>query len=151
MPGPASHRYPVGFSGDTVVSWASLDFQPQFTAMATNIGYPWWSHDIGGHMHGIRSDELSVHWLQLGVFSPILRLHSTKNDFTSKEPWSYGREAEEIMTDFCACATGSSHTCTPRRSGHTAWARPWSGPCITATQTGRKPIKCPTNISLARS
>lgn len=97
--GPGSHRYPVGFSGDTVISWASLDFQPQFTAMATNIGYPWWSHDIGGHMHGIRSDELSVRWLQLGVFSPILRLHSTKNDFTSKEPWSYGREAEEIMTD----------------------------------------------------
>ncbi len=97
--GPGSHRCPVGFSGDTIVTWASLDFQPQFTAMASNIGYSWWSHDIGGHMQGIRSDELSVRWLQLGVFSPILRLHSTKNDFTSKEPWSYGMEAEALMTD----------------------------------------------------
>ena len=96
--GPGSQRCPVGFSGDTVVTWESLDFQPHFTAMATNIGYPWWSHDIGGHMQGIRSDELSVRWLQLGVFSPILRLHSTKNDFMSKEPWSYGPEAEAIMT-----------------------------------------------------
>lgn len=96
--GPGSHRCPVGFSGDTVTTWASLDFQPRFTAMASNIGYPWWSHDIGGHMGGIRSDELSVRWLQLGVFSPILRLHSTKSEFMSKEPWAYGAEAERIMT-----------------------------------------------------
>ena len=56
--GPGSHRYPVGFSGDTVVTWESLDFQPYFTATASNIGYGWWSHDIGGHMLGIRSDVM---------------------------------------------------------------------------------------------
>lgn len=98
--GPGSHRYPVGFSGDTVTTWASLAFQPRFTAMASNIGYPWWSHDIGGHMGGIRSDELTVRWLQLGVFSPILRLHSTKSDFMSKEPWAFGPETERIMTEW---------------------------------------------------
>jgi len=48
--GPGSHRYPVGFSGDTVVSWESLDFQPEFTATASNIGYAYWSHDIGRSM-----------------------------------------------------------------------------------------------------
>ena len=47
--GPGSHRYPVGFSGDTIVSWESLNFQPEFTNTASNIGYGWWSHDIGGH------------------------------------------------------------------------------------------------------
>ena len=57
--GPGSHRYPVGFSGDTVVTWASLDFQPYFTATASNIGYGWWSHDIGGHMFGGKDDELA--------------------------------------------------------------------------------------------
>ena len=98
--GPGSHRCPVGFSGDTVTTWESLAFQPRFTAMASNIGYPWWSHDIGGHMRGIRSDELSVRWLQYGVFSPILRLHSTKSEFMSKEPWSFGRETERIMTEW---------------------------------------------------
>ena len=97
--GPGSHRCPVGFSGDTITTWESLDFQPRFTAMASNIGYPWWSHDIGGHMRGIRSDELSVRWLQFGVFSPILRLHSSKSEFMSKEPWAYGMEAEQIMSD----------------------------------------------------
>ncbi|MDC7241489.1 MAG: glycoside hydrolase family 31 protein, partial [Spirochaetales bacterium] len=30
--GPGSHRYPVGFSGDTVISWESLAFQPYFTS-----------------------------------------------------------------------------------------------------------------------
>ena len=50
--GPGSHRYPIGFSGDTVISWASLAFQPEFTATASNIGYGWWSHDIGGHFWG---------------------------------------------------------------------------------------------------
>ena len=75
--GPGSHRYPVGFSGDTVVTWASLEFQPEFTATASNIGYGWWSHDLGGHMGGGRSDELVARWAQYGVFSPIFRLHST--------------------------------------------------------------------------
>ena len=98
--GPGSQRTPVGFSGDTIMSWASLAFQPKFTAMATNAGYPWWSHDIGGHMRGIRNDELSVRWLQFGVFSPILRLHSGKMCFASKEPWTYGKEAERLMGDY---------------------------------------------------
>ena len=98
--GPGSHRYPVGFSGDTVVSWDSLAFQPQFTATASNIGYGWWSHDIGGHMFGAKDDELATRWVQLGCFSPILRLHSTNDDFNSKEPWRFGREARRVMGDY---------------------------------------------------
>ena len=35
--GPGSHRYPIGFSGDTVTSWESLDFQPYFTSTAANL------------------------------------------------------------------------------------------------------------------
>jgi len=98
--GPGSHRYPVGFSGDTHVTWNSLDFQPEFTATASNIGYGWWSHDIGGHMLGHRDEELSTRWLQLGVFSPIMRLHSALNPFNTKEPWTFGVEARGIMDEF---------------------------------------------------
>ncbi|WP_304438299.1 glycoside hydrolase family 31 protein, partial [Phycicoccus sp. Root563] len=50
--GIGSHRYPIGFSGDTMITWESLDFQPYFTATASNAGYGWWSHDIGGHFKG---------------------------------------------------------------------------------------------------
>lgn len=98
--GPGSHRYPIGFSGDSVISWASLQFQPYFTATAANIGYGWWSHDIGGHAHGRRDDELQVRWLQFGVFSPVLRLHSTSNPFGGKEPWRYEGEARNIMDEY---------------------------------------------------
>lgn len=98
--GVGSHRYPIGFSGDTVVTWDSLDFQPYFTANASNIGYGWWSHDIGGHMFGYRDDELVTRWVQYGVFSPIMRLHSMNNDFMSKEPWNYNKISETVMIDF---------------------------------------------------
>ncbi len=95
--GPGSHRYAVGFSGDAVVSWASLAFQPEFTATAANIGYPWWSHDIGGHTRGVRDDELATRWVQFGVFSPVTRLHSANNPFIRKEPWMFPAESRAAM------------------------------------------------------
>lgn len=98
--GPGSHRYPIGFSGDTHITWETLDFQPYFTATASNIGYSWWSHDIGGHMQGYRDEELTARWIQLGTFSPINRLHSSKSEFLGKEPWKYNKIAEISMKKF---------------------------------------------------
>ncbi|MCX7753945.1 MAG: DUF5110 domain-containing protein [Anaerolineales bacterium] len=90
--GLGNHRYPIGFSGDSVVSWKSLAFQPYFTATAANVGFGWWSHDIGGHMDGIEDPELYLRWVQYGVFSPILRLHCTKNPYQDRAPWSFGED-----------------------------------------------------------
>ena len=98
--GPGSHRYPVGFSGDTITTWESLDFQPYFTANASNIGYGWWSHDIGGHMRGYKDDEMEARWAQFGVFSPIMRLHSSCSEFNGKEPWRFKKESEAVMGEF---------------------------------------------------
>lgn len=98
--GPGSHRYPVGFSGDTITTWKSLDFQPYFTANASNIGYGWWSHDIGGHMLGYKDDEMEARWAQFGVFSPIMRLHSSCSEFNGKEPWRFKKETEAVMGEF---------------------------------------------------
>ena len=95
--GPGSHRYPVGFSGDTVITWDSLDFQPYFTVNASNVGYGWWSHDIGGHMQGYKNDEMTARWVQFGVYSPINRLHSSSSEFNGKEPWRYNKETELVM------------------------------------------------------
>ncbi len=97
--GAGSQRYPLGFSGDTTQTWKSLDFQPGFTATASNIAYPWWSHDIGGHCMGKKDDELYLRWVQLGVFSPVMRLHSTNNEFAGKEPWNYSGPVERIARD----------------------------------------------------
>ena len=93
--GIGSHRYPIGFSGDTHITWESLDFQPYFTATASNAGYGWWSHDIGGHFKGYKDDELATRWVQLGVFSPVNRLHSGFNPFNTKEPWRFGADGRD--------------------------------------------------------
>ncbi len=97
--GFGTQRYPIGFSGDTYVTWESLKFQPYFTATAANVGYGWWSHDIGGHMGGSKDDELTARWVQLGVFSPIFRLHSSNSLFNSREPWAYNPRTRALITD----------------------------------------------------
>jgi hypothetical protein len=37
-------------------------------------------------------------WTQLGVFSPILRLHSSQSPFNTREPWVYSEETQKIVT-----------------------------------------------------
>lgn len=94
--GLGNHRYPIGFSGDSLITWNSLAFQPYFTATASNVNYGWWSHDIGGHMGGVEDAELYARWVQMGVFLPVLRLHSTKNAFLERRPWGYDAETLEV-------------------------------------------------------
>lgn len=95
--GAGAQRYPLGFSGDTVMAWKFLDYEPYFTANASNVGYTWWSHDIGGHHFGKKDKELAVRWVQFGVFSPINRLHSTWLSVLGKEPWRYPAGECEIL------------------------------------------------------
>ena len=99
--GIGSHRYPVGFSGDCAITWKTLAYLPFFTATAANVGYAWWSHDIGGHNCGVKDDELYVRFLQFGIFSPVNRLHCTNSPVMTKEPWMYkngtGKIAEEML------------------------------------------------------
>ncbi len=99
--GLGNHRYPIGFSGDSVILWSSLAFQPYFTATAANVGYGWWSHDIGGHMMKDLTPELYLRWVQFGVFSPIFRLHSTARPELDRRPWGkpepYYRAAKAAM------------------------------------------------------
>ena len=86
--GLGNHRYPIGFSGDSIIRWSSLAFQPYFTATAANVAYGWWSHDIGGHMFREGSPELYLRWVQFGVFSPIFRLHSSNFSTLERRPWA---------------------------------------------------------------
>jgi len=97
--GLGNHRYPIGFSGDAVCVWKSLDFQPYFTATAANVGCAYWSHDIGGHMPGPVSPELFLRWLQFGAFSPVLRTHTSKNANAERRIWAYPHEFFLMMRD----------------------------------------------------
>ena len=97
--GLGNHRYQIGFSGDTISVWDSLAFQPWFTATAANVGYAYWSHDIGGHMPGAVDPELYTRWIQFGTFSPILRTHTTKNPDSERRIWAYPEPYSDIMRD----------------------------------------------------
>ena len=98
--GIGSHRYPIGFSGDTFVSWETLRFLPYFTATSSNIGYSWWSHDIGGHLLGEQNNELYLRHVQFGVFSPINRLHCCNSPSTTKDPNVYKNGVGKIAADW---------------------------------------------------
>lgn len=88
--GLGNHRYPIGFSGDTTISWASLAYQTYFTANAANVGFGYWSHDIGGFRGSIENDaELLTRWFQFGVFSPILKTHATSTSDIKRKIWEY--------------------------------------------------------------
>jgi alpha-glucosidase len=95
--GLGNHRYQIGFSGDTISVWDSLAFQPWFTATAANVGYAYWSHDIGGHMPGAVDPELYTRWVQFGVFSPILRTHTTKNPDSERRIWAYPEPYSSLL------------------------------------------------------
>ncbi|CAF4352174.1 unnamed protein product [Rotaria sp. Silwood2] len=86
--GLGNHRYQVGFSGDVVPSWDTLLFQPRFTATAANVGYGFWSHDLGGHTEE-PDPELYTRWIQWGTFSPMFRTHCTKNANNDRRLWTF--------------------------------------------------------------
>ena len=98
--GIGAHRYPVGFSGDTYATWNTLRYLPYFTATASNAGYTWWSHDIGGHMWGTTNGELYLRFIQYGVFSPINRLHCCGLKVVTKEPWNFGNGTGYVAEEF---------------------------------------------------
>lgn len=86
--GLGNHRYQIGFSGDVISSWDTLSFQPHFTATAANVGFGYWSHDLGGH-NIAPNPELYVRWVQWGTFSPIFRTHCTKAANNDRRFWTY--------------------------------------------------------------
>ena len=82
-------RYSVfPWSTDVSRSWGG--YQPQVTIMLNSglSGLGYMSHDVGGFAvdpNNRRDGELYIRWLQLGLFSPVLRTHSTYQ----AEPYNY--------------------------------------------------------------
>ena len=97
--GLGAGRYCIGFSGDTYSTWDSLRFQPRFTATAANVLYGYWSHDIGGHQPGTIAPELYLRWIQFGVYSPILRTHTSKNPEAERRIWQYPDPFDHLMME----------------------------------------------------
>lgn len=97
--GLGNHRYQIGFSGDTYNTWESLAFQSPFTATAANVGYTYWSHDIGGHQPGPVAPELYARWIQYAVFSPILRTHCGRRPDAERRIWAFPDDVFNVSRD----------------------------------------------------
>ena len=91
--GLGSHRYQIGFSGDALINFPTLAFQPYFTATASNVGYGYWGHDLGGHAFTdevtVNNPELLLRWIQFGVFTPIFRTHATNDSRIERRIWKF--------------------------------------------------------------
>jgi len=88
--GLGSHRYPIGFSGDSFTTYGTLAWQPYFTATASNVGFGYWGHDLGGHQQtGDNDPEIYLRWMQYGVFTPIFRTHATNWPGIERRIWKY--------------------------------------------------------------
>ncbi len=86
--GAGSHRYPIGFAGDICRTWNSLKYGISYAPLCSNVGYGWYSPDIGGFARGPNDDELLIRWMQHGVWSPIFRLHNCGDPTLDYRPWS---------------------------------------------------------------
>jgi len=101
------------WSGDIESTFESLACQVKAGLNMSMCGIPWWNTDIGGFYGAdITSDyfkELIVRWFQFGLFSPVMRLHGSRNRHFEptpglKEPsgdpneiWSFGEKNFEIL------------------------------------------------------
>jgi len=101
--GWGSHRYPGVFTGDTYSDWEVLAFEVPFTAAGGNVLNPYITHDIGGFLGKKIDFNLYARWLQFGVFSPLLRLHSeyeNPKEGNLRMPWVYGQEGIEMARKY---------------------------------------------------
>lgn len=96
----AAHRYPILYAGKSVVSWDTLANIPYFNGRAANIGVSWWSHDIGGYFNGTEDNELYERYIQLGTFSPILKLSADAGRFYKREPWRWDVRTYAIAGEY---------------------------------------------------
>ncbi|MCX6143687.1 MAG: DUF5110 domain-containing protein [Ignavibacteriales bacterium] len=101
--GWGSHRYPAFFTGDTYAQWDVLAYQVPFTAQGGNVLMPYITHDIGGFIGANVSFDLYARWLQFGVFSPFLRMHSAHEnpeEGNLRMPWTYGDKGMNLAKKF---------------------------------------------------
>jgi alpha-glucosidase len=81
-------RYSAAWTGDNVSTWEHLNLASSMCLNMGISGQPFIGSDIGGFI-GHPSGELFARWLELGVFTPLMRAHSVINE-VNKEPWEYG-------------------------------------------------------------
>lgn len=90
-------RYSSVWTGDNIATWEHLWVANVQCQRLSVSGFSFVGTDIGGFTEH-PTMELYVRWIQLGVFHPLMRTHSS-GDHGDQEPWSFGDEATDLVRE----------------------------------------------------
>jgi alpha-glucosidase len=93
-----TQRYTSSWTGDNIASWDHLtiaNLQAQRMCMS---GFSFIGSDIGGFCEQ-PNGELYARWIQLGIFHPFCRTHSS-GDHGDQEPWAFGTSITDVVRKF---------------------------------------------------
>ncbi|MDO6597535.1 glycoside hydrolase family 31 protein [Oceanihabitans sp. 2_MG-2023] len=93
-----TQRYTSTWTGDNVATWEHLwiaNVQAQRMSMS---GFSFAGSDIGGFAEQPQG-ELFTRWIQLGIFHPFCRVHSS-GDHGDQEPWAFDEDVTDIVRKF---------------------------------------------------
>ncbi|MGM8363698.1 glycoside hydrolase family 31 protein [Flavobacterium sp. ARAG 55.4] len=93
-----AQRYTSSWTGDNVASWEHLWIANIQVQRMSISGMGFTGSDIGGFAEQ-PSGELYARWIQLGVFHPFCRTHSS-GDHGNQEPWAFDEEVIDITRKF---------------------------------------------------
>ncbi|WP_282051120.1 glycoside hydrolase family 31 protein [Maribacter aquivivus] len=93
-----TQRYSSTWTGDNVATWEHLWIANVQVQRMCLSGYSFVGSDIGGFAEQ-PDGELFARWVQLGIFHPFCRVHSS-GDHGDQEPWSFGSEITNIVRKF---------------------------------------------------
>lgn len=83
-------RYAAVWTGDNVATWDHLWIGNVQVQRLSTSGFSFAGTDIGGFLQE-PGGELYLRWIQIAVFHPLMRTHSS-GDTAEQEPWSFGEE-----------------------------------------------------------
>ncbi len=93
-----TQRYTSTWTGDNVATWEHLSIANTQAQRMCLSGYSFVGSDIGGFAEQ-PNGELYARWIQLGVFHPFCRTHSS-GDHGDQEPWAFGTNVTNVVRKF---------------------------------------------------
>ncbi len=86
------------WTGDNMATWEHLKIANVQCQRLAESGVSFAGSDVGGFI-GSPDGELYTRWIQMAVFHPFFRTHSS-GDHGNKEPWVFGEPYTDIVRKF---------------------------------------------------
>ena len=93
-----TQRYTSTWTGDNVATWEHLTIANVQAQRMSMSGFSFVGSDIGGFAEQ-PNGELYARWIQLGIFHPFCRTHSSGNH-GNQEPWAFDDSITDVVRKF---------------------------------------------------